>query len=139
MCREMIVMDDARIVLVGHCGPDAYALRAAVRGMFPRGAVVMTNDASGLEAELGSADVLLVNRALDGEFGTDSGIVLIRGLSGRPASKRPSLVLVSNFPESQAEAAAAGAMPGFGKKKMYSEETRKILQAAVAARRGASG
>ncbi len=132
-------MDDARVVLVGHCGPDAYALRAAVRSMFPKGEVPMVADASELEAELPDADLLLVNRILDGEFDTNSGIELIRRLATRPAHQRPALILVSNFPEAQAEAAEAGAAPGFGKRQMYSAEMRKNLEAAIAARRALKG
>ena len=132
-------MDDARVALVGHCGPDAYALRAAVRSMFPRGEVQMVSDASELEAEIPAADLLLVNRILDGEFEVDSGIELIRVLAALPARERPALMLVSNFPEAQAEAQGAGALPGFGKKQMYSAEMRKNMEAAVAARRALKG
>jgi hypothetical protein len=132
-------MDDARVVLIGHCGPDAYALRAAVRSQFPRGHVEMVNDAAGLEAALPVADVLLINRVLDGDFGIASGIDLIRRLAERPAGERPALLLVSNFPEAHEEAAQAGAMPGFGKRQMYSPAMRESLHAAVAAHRGARG
>lgn len=132
-------MDDARVALVGHCGPDAYALRAAVRRIFPKGVVEMIDDGASLEAEIPLADVLLVNRVLDGDFESDSGIDLIRRLAARPPGERPSLLLVSNFPEAQAEARLAGAEPGFGKKQMYSAEMRKNMEAAVAARRRLKG
>jgi two-component system, chemotaxis family, chemotaxis protein CheY len=130
-------VDDAKVVLVGHCGPDAYALRAAIRSFFPRGSAVMVNGDDALQAELARADVLLVNRALDGDFAVGSGVDLIRTLAARPLSERPAMVLVSNFADAQEAALAAGAMPGFGKRQMYSPEMRKNLEAAVAARRAA--
>jgi CheY-like chemotaxis protein len=130
-------MGETRVALVGHCGPDAYALRAAVRSALPGSDVQMISDASALEAYLEGADVLLVNRVLDGDFEDASGIDLIRRLAAKPDTSRPSVMLISNFPEAQAEAAQAGAMPGFGKKQMYSAEMRKHLEAAIAARRAA--
>ncbi len=39
-----------RIVLVGHCMPDAYALRSAVRRTVPGATVVTANDSKALEA-----------------------------------------------------------------------------------------
>jgi two-component system, chemotaxis family, chemotaxis protein CheY len=130
-----MAVDDARVALVGHCGPDAYALRSALRSLFPKGEIAMVNGEGALTAEIARADLLLVNRLLDGQFQQESGAEVIRALAARPPDQRPSLMLISNFPEAQAEAQAAGAMPGFGKRQMYSAEARERILAAVAARR----
>lgn len=117
-----------RVVLVGHCGPDSFALRSAIRSALPGAEVEFANDPEALETELGRADLLLVNRVLDGRFPTHGGIELIQNLA---AGERPVAMLISNFPEAQAAAEAVGAAPGFGKAEMYTEQTRQRLREAV--------
>jgi len=114
------------VALVGHCGPDVFALRSALRSALPGAEIVTVRD----ETTLGraEADLLLVNRVLDGRFDDESGLKLIERLAGGG----PALMLVSNFPEAQAAAADAGASPGFGKKELYSDATRDRLRAALA-------
>lgn len=119
------------IALVGHCRPDAFALRSAAGSLIPGAEVSMVADEAGLRAAVESADLLLVNRVLDGAFETESGIELIRILSA--AEGGPALMLVSNFAEAQTEAEAAGALPGFGKREMYAEETAQKLRDALGA------
>jgi len=118
-----------RIALVGHCWPDAFALRSAVGSIVPGADVVVVNDAGALAGEVLQADVLLINRVLVGHFETKSGIELIRSLAGGGAAP----MLVSNFPEAQAEAEAAGALPGFGKARLYGDTMRERVAAAVGA------
>jgi len=117
------------IVLVGHCGPDMFMLKSAVGRVVPDAPIVTVNDGAALAPLLCAGSVLLVNRELDGDFGTTSGIELIqRAAQGDDA---PVMLLISNFPEAQAEAAAAGARPGFGKTALYAAETAEILRDAV--------
>jgi hypothetical protein len=42
----------------------------------------------------------------------------------------PIPVLISNYPEAQAAAIAAGARPGFGKQSLYAEETKVAIKSA---------
>lgn len=116
-----------RIALVGHCGPDSYAIRGAVQAMVPGAEVRFVNDGAAAEQAAAAGDVLLVNRVLDGDFETSSGLELIRALAPRGAR----VMLVSNYAEAQAEAEAAGALPGFGKAGLYSAAMRERLAAAV--------
>jgi two-component system, chemotaxis family, chemotaxis protein CheY len=116
------------VVLVGHCGPDSWALKSAVGSAIPGARVVSANDQPELERAMETADLLLVNRQLDGAFDADSGADLIRAIR---AAKGPGAMLISNFPEAQAEAEAAGALPGFGKTAMYAAETKRRLRAAL--------
>ncbi|RMH12176.1 MAG: hypothetical protein D6695_07440 [Planctomycetota bacterium] len=102
-------------------------LRRAVRSMLSIDDVVMVNSLAELNAHPDAA-LALINRVLDGQFGTDSGIELIRSLTRRGVSMK--LMLVSNYPEAQAEAVQAGALPGFGKAEVQSEQTRLRLLAA---------
>lgn len=120
------------IALVGHCGPDMMMLATAMRRISPESPIMKANDASSLEQALASRAVLLVNRVLDGEFGDavgDRGIALISSL----AQRNPALamLLISNYEESQEQAEAAGAMPGFGKSQLYDEATASRVQAAL--------
>lgn len=121
-----------RIALVGHCGPDSYALRSAVGRVIPGADLVFVNEEQGLAAEAARSDLLLINRALDGAFAEHNGVEMIRRLAGN----RPALMLISNYPEAQAEAVAAGAAAGFGKKEMNGPRAAELLRAALAVGRG---
>jgi hypothetical protein len=126
-------MDEAApvVVLVGHCGPDAGALRSAVRSHLPGARVESVDDPADLEGAMSRAHLLLVNRVLDRGFGGASGIDLIAELSRRPG--RPALMLVSNLEDAQARAEAAGASPGFGKRDLYAPATKARLMSALRA------
>lgn len=124
-----------RVLLVGHCGPDSYALRGAVGSLAPGAAITMVNTAGELTSAIAAgADLLLVNRVLDGRFDARDGVELIRSLAARrgadaPAS--PTMMLISNFADAQGRAVEAGAAPGFGKRDIYADSTRAMLRAAL--------
>ena len=88
----------------------------------------MVDDAAALKRRLDSADLALVNRVLDGRFESDDGIGLIASLAPESSVR---FMLVSNFAEAQERAEAVGAVPGFGKSDMRSEETRRRIEAAL--------
>lgn len=125
--------EGVRIALVGHCGPDSYMLRSAVGRAVPGSEVVMVHSMQGAEAEVGRARLLLINRVLDGEFPSDSGVEAIRVLAGKAASGRvpTKLMLVSNYDDAQSAAQGAGALRGFGKAAAGSPATAELLRAAV--------
>lgn len=118
--------------LVGHCGPDSWMLESVVRRALGASTVILKchDDASTMAAVL-SADVLLVNRVLDGDFSADGGIELIGQMLQTP-DRRATCMLISNFQDSQAEAERTGAVPGFGKSTAGSAETARRLQDAAA-------
>jgi two-component system, chemotaxis family, chemotaxis protein CheY len=124
------VSDSKVVVLVGHCGPDSWALKSAVSAAVAGAKVEMVHDQAALEHILGSADLLLINRVLESGFSQENGIELVRELASRPGS--PRTMLISNFSEAQVEAVAAGALPGFGKSAMYAAESKMRMQAALA-------
>lgn len=119
-----------KVVLVGHCGLDQGSISRAVAGALPGVAIESVYDTAGLDRHAGPEALLLVNRVLDGRFATGSGIDLIAELSGRDAP--PLMMLISNYPDAQAKAVQAGALPGFGKNALGLPETVRKLQAAVA-------
>lgn len=118
-----------KVLLVGHCRPDSYAMRAALGRFAPGAEFVDVTDEREL-AEHADADALLVNRVLDGDFQSGSGLALIEKL---PAERRGRAVLISNLADAQRQAEALGATPGFGKSELYSEQARAAMEALLGA------
>lgn len=125
----------AVVALVGHCGPDSFMLRSSIRRAIPDAEIVSFDSDSDVERGMSSADLLLVNRLMDGRFENASGIEFIRHMRAASGEHGPAMILVSNFEDAQREAEAAGALPGFGKRELHDESTRERLLAGVAARR----
>jgi ActR/RegA family two-component response regulator len=118
------------IGLVGHCGPDAYMLRSAVKYAVPGADVKMLNDdESVLGAIEAGATLLLVNRVLDGGFEGSEGVELIRAFKASHPDVRT--MLISNYADAQASAQAAGALEGFGKSEIGSARMKQLLAEAV--------
>jgi hypothetical protein len=105
-------------------------LRSAVKYAVKDADLHMISDETGLNKllEAGPA-LLLVNRMLDGRFETHEGLQLIRRL--KASHPDVSLMLISNFADSQRDAEAAGAKPGFGKSEIGSAKMRDALAGAV--------
>ena len=119
-----------KVVLVGHCGFDQGSIGRAVVKALPGVAVESVYDTADLDRHAGPEALLLVNRVLDGRFGTGSGVDLIAELSRR--DNPPKMMLISNYPDAQAKAVEAGALPGFGKNALRDPQTAQKLQAVVA-------
>ncbi len=120
-----------KIALVGHCGPDSSYLRMAVSSA-DRSAQILSADDSGELSKVleQGVDLLLLNREMPYGFDDAEGVGLIRKLrSKHPAVK---LMLVSNYPEAQAAAIAAGAMPGFGKREIGTPRVLQVIREALA-------
>lgn len=126
----MIVSFPKRVALVGHCGPDASYLRLAVSRAVKDARIVAAEDEQELASQLAEGvDLLLFNRQLDFGFDTTEGIELIRRLRGRhPHTK---MILISNHPEAQQAAVAAGALPGFSKREIGSPRVTELLRDAM--------
>ena len=120
------------IGLVGHCGPDSYMLRSAVKYAVKDADVRMLNSDGDLQkAVADGCRLLLVNRMLDGGFEQGAGIDLIKTLAGYRPEVR--CMLISNYADAQAGAEAAGALRGFGKSHVGSPTMRQALADAVEA------
>ena len=115
-----------KIALVGHCGPDSWMLKQVAGSAAPGAKVIMVHSDAELAREGDSQTLLLVNRALDGEFSAPDGIELIRAVKARGG---PAAMLISNYPDAQAAAVQAGALPGFGKSKARAEGVPAIHKA----------
>ena len=115
-----------RIALVGHCGPDMFMLRSAIGRHVPDAEIVTLDRMEDVESSVGSVDLYLVNRVLDGSFRNRSGIDLIAAMGAESTT-----MLVSNFADAQRDAEAAGARPGFGKSELYDAIVGDRLRAAL--------
>ena len=119
-----------RVVLVGHCGPDSSYLRAVLSSVDSSVEISAVDDEQGLMAALQSGvDLVLFNRLLDYGFEEVEGAKVIARMHRQfPQAK---LMMVSNYPEAQADAVAAGALPGFGKRELGSSRVREILKSVL--------
>ena len=122
---------DTRVILVGHCSPDSSYLAIAIKAAKPGAIVERAMDDVALLAYLEKgASLLLINRLLDGEYSNSDGVELL----GQCRKSHPEIpaMLISNYPEAQARAVAAGAVQGFGKSQLGSEGTREMLAVVLA-------
>lgn len=120
-----------KVALVGHCGPDSSYLRMTVSKADRGVQVLAADDDQGLKRVLDAGvDLLLFNRQLDFGFDEQEGVALIRKL--REKYPHVKTMLVSNYPEAQAAAVAAGALPGFGKREMGSPRVAELIREALA-------
>jgi DNA-binding NarL/FixJ family response regulator len=119
-----------RILLVGHCGPDGTYLRSAIRSALGEVQIVMVEDSAQLQQALSEgADLVLFNRELGYGFDPAGGVEMISTLHQQNPALR--MMLVSNYPDAQAAAVAAGAFAGFGKRQIGTPRVTQVLRDAV--------
>lgn len=118
-----------RIVMVGHCASDAWAIKIAVERAAPGVAIESVSSFEVLGKLDLSGCLLLINRVLPAGYPVSMGVDLIRRL-GRDEHP-PRMLLVSNLPDAQRQAEQAGALPGFGKDDLLSEKARDRIRAAT--------
>jgi CheY-like chemotaxis protein len=107
-------MAKPRILDVGQCGLDHGNIARHLSESY--GAEVALADTKGqamATLRTGEFDLVLVNRVLD--LDGSSGLDVIRAIKADPNVSHVPVMLVSNYPEAQAEARTLGALPGFGK------------------------
>lgn len=117
-----------RILSVGNCGFDHSTIERMIAAPFGAqldGAGTATEATA--KAVANSYDLILVNRVFDADG--DSGIDWIRSLKQNAATSQVPVMLISNYPQYQAEAEQAGAIPGFGKRDLSMPNLRDKLAA----------
>jgi DNA-binding NarL/FixJ family response regulator len=95
----------------------------------PEAVVKRVNDDAALAAAVTDADLLLVNRQLDGMFSTYEGLDLIAQL--RAEHPRLKCMMISNYPDALAAAEKLGCLPGFGKANQTTPEAKQRLRIAL--------
>ncbi len=130
-------MSTPRVLSVGQCAFDGGNIARLLRETCAVEPVAVATAAEASAAlKAGGFAFVLVNRVFDTDGG--SGLDLIRDIKADPATASVPVMLVSNFPEAQAEAQAAGALPGFGKASLGDPATAARLKALAAGVSGAS-
>ena len=119
----------AKVLSVGSCASDDYRMARLLQTV---GADLRTAGTLQEALELAGReqfDLVLVNRINDWD-GT-RGVDFIA--AARKAGTRTPMMLVSDYEEAQAEAVAAGALPGFGKSQMRDAAVSDLLRRAIVA------
>ncbi|SRR5581483_7344261 len=107
-------MPAKRILSCGQCGFDHGNLSRVLRQAFGAEVVAADSEEEALQKLRDEAYALvLVNRVLDANG--SAGLELIRRIKADEQLGAVPVMLVSNYEDAQAEAVAAGAVPGFGK------------------------
>jgi hypothetical protein len=120
----------SKVLLVGHCGPDNTYLHMAVKSALGSATFAAAEDPEELERALGEGvDLILINRELGWGFDPAGGVEMIRLL--KPKYPHVKMMLISNYPDAQAAAVAAGALPGFGKRQIGSPVATTMLRDAM--------
>ena len=131
-CERSTVTEDypstaTRSVLsVGNCSYDHGNIESLIRANFD---ARVTPAASADEAIAMLAadryDLVLINRILLDD--RSEGVRLVERIKADPRMADVSVMLLSNYPDAQAAAVAAGAEPGFGKAELGRPETVEKL------------
>jgi CheY-like chemotaxis protein len=111
----------------GNCVPDFTAIESMIHRHFPTVNVLRTHGIDDTLALLRTQPIALitVNRKLDADY--SDGLDVIKALKADPDFAHIPVMLVSNYPEAQAEAMAAGAVQGFGKLALWDDALRTLL------------
>lgn len=116
-----------RVLDVGQCGFDHGSIDRLVRGAFDAETVPAHSINDALEQLRGGPfDLVLVNRKLDHDY--SDGLEVVRAVKADAALSATPVMLVSNLPEAQQAAVAAGAEPGFGKSELGDSATVEKLR-----------
>src|SRR6478609_3714435 len=115
-----------KVLDVGNCVPDHAAIRRMLETTF-RADVVQVDDSAGAFAALKKEpfDLVLVNRKLDMDY--SDGLPIIQQIKADPQLSTVPCMLITNYPDQQEIAVQAGAVPGFGKEELYTDETKSKL------------
>ena len=116
---------------VGNCRVDHASIVRLLRANFDVDVIRAPNAKDTIHAlQSGVVDLVLINRHLDADG--SEGIDLIRRLKADPQLAHVPVMLVSNYPEYQEAAVAAGAERGFGKAELDDPETVRKLRPFLA-------
>jgi CheY-like chemotaxis protein len=120
-----------RVLDVGNCGPDHAAIRRFFAANF-----------DGVEVEQAAAcddalsllrhsqfDLVLINRKLDEDY--SDGIEVLRAIRQHPEFAAVPVMMITNYPEHQEAAIAAGAIRGFGKLEFGDLATKEKVATAL--------
>ncbi|MEO1981440.1 MAG: response regulator, partial [Fuerstiella sp.] len=128
--RKEYQMPSKIVLSVGQCRPDNAAITHFLTSNFDV-EVLATDlvDDSLTALQKNSVDLILINRKLDTDY--SDGMEIMKQIRSNPQTEQIPVMLISNFPESQEQAVAAGATYGFGKAELSSPETVQRVRDAL--------
>lgn len=121
-------MKTPRVLDVGNCGHDHGKIKHMLEKAFQAEVVAADSASEALERLAREKfDLILVNRKLDHDY--SDGIEVIKLLKQHPEFSSVPVMMITNYPEHQELAVAAGAVYGFGKQELAKPETQQRLSA----------
>lgn len=119
-----------RILDIGQCNPDHAAITRLLTEHFDVEIVRAHAESDTVTAlQSGNFDLVLINRKLDRDY--SEGLNILRMIKSDFAMSNAAVMLVSNFPEAQEAAVAAGAVYGFGKAELGDPDVLERLAAIL--------
>ncbi|MEX0793910.1 MAG: response regulator [Pirellulaceae bacterium] len=120
-----------RILDIGNCDPDHHALKRLIEREFDAVVVRAHGQNDSLRALREQRyDLVLVNRVMDRDG--SEGLPIIQTIKQDPELDDIPVLMITNYPEHQETAVAAGAEPGFGKRDLGTEQTIALLAVYLA-------
>ncbi len=115
-----------RVLGVGNCWFDHGTIEELISANFDARVVAASLQDEALKMlREDHFDLVLVNRRLVAD--SSEGVELIERMKADPQLAHTPVMLLSNYPEAQRAAVAAGAEPGFGKPELDRPETAEKL------------
>ena len=116
-----------KVLDVGQCNADNYRISELLKQHFD----VQIDRSHSLTHAIESAtnttyDLILINRLLDADG--SAGMDVLASLKLNPSSAETPVMIVSNYQDAQDLAVKSGAVAGFGKAELDSEETLAKLE-----------
>lgn len=119
-----------RVLDVGQCNPDHAAISRLLNEHFEVEIVRAHGESDTIAAlQSGDFDLVLINRKLDRDY--SEGLSILEKIKSESAMSHVAVMLVSNFPEAQESAVAAGAVYGFGKAELGNPDVVERLAAIL--------
>ena len=123
-------MTRKRVLDVGQCDLDHSTIRDFLTRHFDVEIVRAHGPDDALEhLRNGEFDLVLINRKLDRDY--SDGVEVLRLIKADKTTAGIAVMLVTNYPEHQEAAIAAGAVRGFGKLEFNLPETKERIAIAL--------
>ena len=120
-------MSQFRVLDVGNCVPDHSTLTRYLTKHFVCVVDEATDGARAMDKLKSQPyDLVLVNRKLDVDY--SDGLEVIKQIKADPETMNVPVMMMTNYPDHQDAAVAAGALRGFGKLEYEEPETLERLK-----------
>lgn len=120
-----------RVLDIGNCDPDHHAIKRLIEQEFDAVVIRAHGPDDGLRALREQRyDLVLVNRVMDRDG--SEGLPIIQAMKQDAELAEIPVLMITNYPDHQETAIAAGAEPGFGKRDLGKEQTIALLAVHLA-------